>query len=104
MKFIYRARDKAGNIKTGKIEARSVEAAVSTLQSYGMIVLEVAPETKKSFFDQFLGAKAKIKLINIHINEGPIVTISGQKNYIYEKEYTTYIENINQRLHQDREI
>ena len=60
MKFIYRARDKAGNIKTGKIEARSVEAAVSTLQSYGMIVLEVAPETKKSFFDQFLGAKAKI--------------------------------------------
>jgi sugar phosphate isomerase/epimerase len=51
-----------------------------------------------------LGAKAKIKLINIHINEGPIVTISGQKNYIYEKEYTTYIENIKQRLHQAREI
>ena len=53
MKFIYRARDKAGNIKTGKIEARSVEAAVSTLQSYGMIVLEVAPETKKSFLINF---------------------------------------------------
>ena len=51
-----------------------------------------------------LGAKAKIKLINVHLNEGPIVTISGQKNYIYEKEYSIYIENIKNQLHQAQEI
>ena len=51
-----------------------------------------------------LGAKAQVKLINIHLNEGPIVTISGQKNYIYEKEYSIYIENIKRRLQRARKL
>ena len=32
-----------------------------------------------------------LKLINFHNNVGPVVTISGVKNYIYEKEYSEYI-------------
>ena len=37
--------------------------------------------------------KGYIKLINIHNNPGPVVTISGVKNYIYDKEYCEYIVN-----------
>ncbi len=32
-----------------------------------------------------------IKLINFHNNGGPVVTISGTKNYLYQKEYATYL-------------
>jgi sugar phosphate isomerase/epimerase len=35
--------------------------------------------------------KGYIKLINVHNNAGPVVTISGAKNYIYDKEYKDYI-------------
>jgi sugar phosphate isomerase/epimerase len=35
--------------------------------------------------------KGYIKLINVHNNAGPVVTISGVKNYIYDKEYNDYI-------------
>lgn len=36
--------------------------------------------------------KGYIKNINVHNIVGPIVTISGIKNYIYEKEYKEYIQ------------
>ena len=32
-----------------------------------------------------------IKQLNVHLNPGPVVTIAGEKNYIYEKEYDEYI-------------
>ena len=51
-----------------------------------------------------LGMIAKIKMINIHLNPGPIVTIAGVKNYIYEKEYNSYIERLINRLDEAREI
>ena len=35
-----------------------------------------------------------IKQINMHLIPGPVVTISGVKNYIYEKEYDEYIERL----------
>ena len=35
--------------------------------------------------------KNYIKQINFHLVPGPVVTISGIKNYIYEKEYSDYI-------------
>lgn len=35
--------------------------------------------------------KGYIKNINMHLIAGPVVTISGVKNYIYEKEYASYI-------------
>ena len=39
-----------------------------------------------------------IKLLNIHLNVGPLVTISGNKNYLYEKEYHTYIKRLEKNL------
>lgn len=40
-----------------------------------------------------------IKLLNIHLNEGPLVTISGIKNYLYEKEYDLYITKLKNNLY-----
>ena len=34
--------------------------------------------------------KGFIKQINIHLNPGPVVTISGVKNYVYDKEYPAF--------------
>ena len=34
--------------------------------------------------------KGFIKQINVHLNPGPVVTISGVKNYVYEKEYDEF--------------
>lgn len=38
--------------------------------------------------------KGYIKQINMHLIPGPVVTISGVKNFIYEKEYDTYIKRL----------
>ncbi len=38
--------------------------------------------------------KGYIKQINMHLIPGPVVTISGVKNYIYEKEYNEYIQRL----------
>lgn len=38
--------------------------------------------------------KGYIKQINMHLIPGPVVTISGVKNYIYEKEYDVYINRL----------
>ena len=35
-----------------------------------------------------------IKLLNVHLNVGPVVTISGTKNYIYDREYNSYIKRL----------
>ena len=43
--------------------------------------------------------KEYIKLINVHNNPGPIVTISGIKNYIYDKEYDEYIERLVKKIY-----
>ena len=48
--------------------------------------------------------KDYIKLINVHNNPGPIVTISGIKNYIYDKEYDVYIKNLIKNLKKAEEI
>lgn len=45
-----------------------------------------------------------IKLVNIHLNVGPIVTISGVKNYLYEKEYDVYIERLIRNLNKVKKI
>lgn len=45
-----------------------------------------------------------IKLINVHNIPGPIVTISGVKNYIYDKEYDTYINRLINNLNKANKI
>ena len=45
--------------------------------------------------------KGYIKMMNFHNNPGPVVTISGVKNYIYAKEYDSYIKRV---IHNFKEI
>lgn len=51
----------------------------------------------------YLG-KDYLKLVNMHNNPGPVVTISGTKNYIYAKEYQEYIERIISNFTKAKEI
>ena len=60
MKFIYRAKDKQGNIKAGKVEARSLDTAINILQGYDLIVLEISPERQTNFLDEIFGRKTRI--------------------------------------------
>ncbi len=38
--------------------------------------------------------KGYVRMMNFHNNGGPLVTISGKRNYIYEKEYDSYIKRL----------
>lgn len=39
-----------------------------------------------------------VRQMNVHLVPGPVVTIAGVKNYIYEKEYDAYIERLIKNL------
>lgn len=45
-----------------------------------------------------------VKIINVHIISGPVVTISGVKNYIYEKEFEDYSERLLKNLKKAEKI
>ncbi len=60
MKFVYRAKNQNGKIKAGTVEARSLDMAVKLLQGYGLIVMNISPESKGSFFDNIFGKKTRI--------------------------------------------
>lgn len=48
--------------------------------------------------------KDYLKIVNIHNNVGPVVTISGVKNYIYQKEYDSYIQRLLNNLKKIKRI
>ena len=60
MKFIYKAKDKQGGVRTGKVEARSLDTAISILQGHDLIVLEISPEKKVTILDEIFGRKSRI--------------------------------------------
>ena len=45
-----------------------------------------------------------IESMNVHLCPGPVVTISGVKNYIYEKEFDEYIKRLIANLHSAERI
>jgi type IV pilus assembly protein PilC len=60
MKFVYRAKDKLGNIKTGAVEARSLETALKVLQSYELIVIDINPERRVTILDEVFGRRTRV--------------------------------------------
>lgn len=48
--------------------------------------------------------KDYIKMMNMHNNPGPVVTISGVKNYIYAKEYDEYLKKIKKNFRKAKDI
>jgi len=49
MEFIYRAKTKNGEEKTGKINARSEELALQILQSYDFVVVDLKKKKESTF-------------------------------------------------------
>ena len=48
MEFVYRAKTKNGEEKTGKINARSEESALQILQSYDYIVIDLKQQKEST--------------------------------------------------------
>lgn len=67
MEFIYKAKDNKNNTKIGKIEARSEDAAIQLLQSYGLVVFDIQASEKGTWMDRLFGAKAKVSLKDLSI-------------------------------------
>ncbi|MGM9972160.1 MAG: sugar phosphate isomerase/epimerase family protein [Anaeroplasmataceae bacterium] len=51
-----------------------------------------------------LGSKCRLKMLNVHLNKGPVCTISGVKNYIYTKEFDAYKRRLLNALNKARNI
>jgi len=92
MKFIYRAKDKQGNIRTGKVEARSLDTAVSILQGYDLIVLEISPEKKITIFDEIFGRKARISRKELAIFMRQFATLLESQVPLGEALRTLYLQ------------
>ena len=87
------------------------------LASYGLeATLHFYDEADFGSYDEVVDAYLKllekyaylgqgyIKQINIHLNPGPVVTIAGVKNYIYEKEFEDYIGRLSGNLQKAKAI
>jgi len=61
MEFIYRAKTKNGEEKTGKINARSEELALQILQSYDFIVVDLQRKKENTIWDKIFYRNATIK-------------------------------------------
>ena len=61
MEFIYRAKTKNGEEKTGKIDARSEKLALQILQSYDLIVIELHKKKENTIWDKIFFRKTNIK-------------------------------------------
>ena len=97
-----------------EMEAGTVKALLekygikATLHFYDEADLGSYPEVVEAYL-QLLERYCKlgegyIESMNIHLCPGPVVTISGVKNYIYEKEYDEYIERFVFNLHRAEKI
>lgn len=54
MKFLYTAKTQKGEIQTGVIEAGSREGAITTLQGFGLVILQVREEKARPFYERFI--------------------------------------------------
>lgn len=61
MEFIYRAKTKNGEEKTGKINARSEELALQILQSYDFVVVDLKKKKESTFWDRIFYKNTTIK-------------------------------------------
>jgi type IV pilus assembly protein PilC len=56
MKFLYTAKTQKGEVQTGLIETGSREGALSTLQGFGLVVLQVREEKEQPLLEKLLAS------------------------------------------------
>ena len=92
MKYIYRAKDKQGNIKTGRVEARSLDVAINILQGYGLIVVEITPERKATILDGIFGRQARVNKKDLSIFLRQFATLLQSQVPLIEALRTLYLQ------------
>ncbi|MDD3488160.1 MAG: type II secretion system F family protein [Candidatus Pacebacteria bacterium] len=92
MKYIYRAKDKQGNIKAGKVEARSLDVAINILQGYGLIVVEIAPERKATILDGIFGRQARVSKKDLSVFLRQFATLLQSQVPLIEALRTLYLQ------------
>ena len=92
MKYIYRAKDQQGNIKSGAVEARSLDVAINILQGYGLIVIDIAPEKRVTFLDQIFGKQARVNKKELAIFLRQFATLLQSQVPLTEALRTLYLQ------------
>lgn len=77
MLFNYNAVDQSGNENKGSIDAISIDVAISSLQRRGLVIKEVVPADKKSFFGR------DIEWFS-HVSNKDVVVLSRQLATLFE--------------------
>ena len=79
-----------------------------TLHFYDEADLGSYPEVVKAYLtllDKYASlGNGFVKQMNVHLIPGPVVTISGVKHYVYEKEYDSYIKRLIRNLKEAESI
>ena len=80
----------------------------STLHFFDEADFGTYPEVVDAYLrllDRYCGyGEGKIRQVNVHLQSGPVVTISGVKHYVYEKEFGEYADRLLKGLSKAREI
>lgn len=80
----------------------------ATLHFYDEADLGSYPEVVDAYLtllERFCGAgRGFVETVNLHLCPGPVVTIAGEKHYIYDKEYDKYIVRLLENLHRAERI
>jgi type II secretory pathway component PulF len=109
MKFNYQARTQEGELRTGAIEAATVDIAVSSLQRRGLVIVSLEPEREESvmassmhFFERvkqkdivvFSRQLATLFEAKVPVVESLKVIISEMDNPIMRREITSLLDDI----------
>lgn len=84
MKYNYQARTQDGELRTGAIDAVTLDVAVSSLQRRGLIVVSLEPEEEKSFAKGSFGFLKRIKQKDIVILSRQLATLFEAKVPVVE--------------------
>lgn len=75
MRFLYTAKTQKGEVQTGVIQAGSRESAVSTLQGFGLIVLQLQEEKGRPWYDFLFAGFRRASVRDISIFTRQLATL-----------------------------
>jgi type IV pilus assembly protein PilC len=75
MKFLYTAKTQKGEVQTGLIEAGSREGALSTLQGFGLVVLQVREEKEQPLLEKLLAGFRRASTRDLSIFTRQLATL-----------------------------
>lgn len=81
-----------GYINSKKIPSNALKYTLHFFDEADFGLYDEVSDAYIKLLDKYLrNSYTYIKQVNVHLNVGPIVTVSGEKNYIYKINYDSYI-------------